>query len=195
MLVIENTVVSEQIFQSRFLCDLHRCKGHCCVEGVAGAPLEESEKAQLEHYLPQVIKYLSQEAQEIITQNGAYVEDAEYGLVTPTIRGGICVYGIENPVTGIVECVFQKYAQNFKNSSKADFPKPISCHLYPIRIKKTAVNELLNYEQNSLCSCAKIKGKEAKLPLFRFLKTALIRKYGEQYYQALEEVYTQFFQR
>lgn len=191
MLVIENTVVSENIFRAKFLCDLERCRGACCVEGVVGAPLEDHERTKIDHYLPLIISTLSEAAREVIAKEGAYVWDQEYGLVTPTIKGGICVYGLHNPVTGAVECAFQRY--HAKNGG--DFPKPISCHLYPIRVKKTAENELLNYEQIAICSCARTKGKQEQLPLFKFLRTALIRKYGEKYFQALEQVYEQFFSR
>lgn len=192
MIAIENTVVSEELFRTKFLCDLARCHGACCVEGAAGAPLEEEEKAEIEKYLPLIMAELSEEAIALIEKEGAYVIDDEYGLVTPTIQGGVCVYGIRNPVTGTVDCAFQRY----HSKHGGDFPKPISCHLYPLRIKKTMLNsELLNYEQNVLCNCAKTKGKQAQLPLFRFLKTAIIRKYGAKYFQALEEVYEQFFQK
>lgn len=189
MLVIGNTVVSEQIFTAHFACDLMRCKGICCVEGAAGAPLEEEERASIEACFPAIRPYLSKEALDTIAREGLYRRDAEYGLVTTTVGSGHCVYAIEDPQTRVVSCAFQKHHA----AHGGHFPKPISCHLYPIRVRKTKINELLNYEKIPSCACAWARGRKERMPLFRFLRSALVRKYGAAFFEALEVTYRQFF--
>ena len=183
--------MSDEIIEEQFVCDLNKCKGGCCEDGDAGAPLEKAELAQLKNVYETVKPYLTQEGISEIESKGKYLYDQEFGWVTPTIRGKLCAYGFHDE-KGIVKCgIEQAY-----NDGKTDWKKPISCHLFPIRIKKTRSNELVNYEpRDSLCSPACALGKQLKVPVFVFLKEPLIRKYGEEFFNVLTEVAKQFFER
>jgi len=167
MIAINNLLISNQIVEEQFVCDLNKCKGGCCSDGDAGAPLET--KKELE-------------------RQGRYVYDTEFGWVTPTINSKICVYGIKD-ANGIIKCGIEKAF----NDGKIKWKKPISCHLFPIRIKKSAQGktEFLNYQpREDLCKAACTLGKKLKVPVYVFLKDALIRKYGEEFYNTLSETAT-----
>jgi hypothetical protein len=181
MIVIDKTVISSDIEQELFLCDLQKCKGACCVEGDLGAPLEEDELDKIDEVIEVVKPYLSKEAIDVLDNQGGYIidEDGEYS--TSTINGKECAFAFydENKV---LKCGIEKAWQE----GKTDFQKPISCHLYPIRLKKLDDYIALNYDRWHICSPACSKGKELGVPLYRFLKNALIRKFGEEWYAALE---------
>lgn len=181
MIAIDDILISNQVVEEQFVCDLEKCKGACCVEGDAGAPLENTELKELNAVFNKVVPYLSNEAKNILEKEGKYVYDKEFGWVTPTLSNGMCAYGIEDK-KGIVKCAIE---QAF-NDGKISWKKPISCHLFPIRIKKTKRGDLVNYEpREDLCSAACSLGKKLKLPVYRFLKEPLIRKYGKDFYEAL----------
>lgn len=183
--------MSDEIIEEQFVCDLDKCKGGCCEDGDAGAPLEKTELAYLKSVYEVVKPYLTKEGVAEIESKGKYLYDQEFGWVTPTIRGKLCAYAFHDE-KGIIKCgIEQAY-----NDGKTDWKKPISCHLFPIRIKKTRSNELVNYEpRESLCSPACVLGKKLKVPVFVFLKEPLIRRYGEEFYNVLAEVARQFFER
>lgn len=185
MIAIENTLVSDQILEEQFVCDLDKCKGACCVDGDAGAPLESAELRELKKVFKKVQPYLTEEGIKEINRQGKYIYDAEFGWVTPLLPNGMCAYGNVDK-NGIVKCgIEQAY-----NDGLISWKKPISCHLFPVRIKKTKTAELVNYEpREDLCKAACILGKKLKLPVFRFLKEPLIRKYGQEFYEALEATY------
>jgi hypothetical protein len=181
MIAIDDILISNQVIEEQFICDLDKCKGACCVDGDAGAPLENAELKELNAVYNTVLPYLSNEAKNIIEKEGKYVYDKEFGWVTPTIGNGMCAYGIVDK-KGIVKCAIE---QAF-NDGKISWKKPISCHLFPIRIKKTKKGDLVNYEpREDICAAACSLGKKLKLPVYQFLKEPLIRKYGKDFYEAL----------
>lgn len=181
MIAIDDILISDQVVEEQFVCDLNKCKGGCCVDGDAGAPLENDELKELNAVYHAVMPYLSEEAKNIIEKNGKYVYDKEFGWVTPTISNGMCAYGLVDE-KGIVKCAIeQAYADG-----KISWKKPLSCHLFPVRIKKTKKGELVNYEpREDLCAAACKLGKKLKIPVYQFLKEPLIRKYGKEFYNAL----------
>lgn len=181
MIEIDNVLLSDEIVQEQFVCDLNKCKGGCCVDGDAGAPLENDELQQLNEVYSMVAPYLSKEARKKIETEGKYIYDQEFGWVTPTLNNGMCVYGVVDK-SGIVKCGIEQAFYDEKISWK----KPISCHLYPIRIKKTLKGDLVNYEpREDLCSAACLLGKRLKIPVYQFVKDAIIRKYGNDFYNVL----------
>jgi hypothetical protein len=184
MIVIDNKLVSDEIIEEQFVCDLNKCKGGCCVDGDAGAPLSKQELKHLDEVYDAVLPYLDEENKKELVKQGKYVYDKEFGWVTPTIESKVCVYGMTD-AKGIVKCgIEQAY-----NDGKVNWKKPISCHLFPIRVKlsKNKVTEYVNYEpREDLCSAACTLGKKLKVPVYVFLKDALVRKYGTEFYETLD---------
>ncbi len=188
MIAIDNVLLSDAIIEDQFVCDLTACKGACCVDGDAGAPLQRKELQKINAVLPQVLPYLTEESKAEISRQGNYVYDREYGWVTPTINNAVCVYGIVDKA-GIVKCgIEQAY-----NDKKVDWKKPISCHLFPIIVKKSKGSDTIfaNYEpREDSCKAACTLGKKLKVPVYSFLKEPLIRRFGEEFYDALEATAT-----
>ena len=184
MIAIDNVLISDAIIEDQFVCDLNKCKGGCCVDGDAGAPLEDAELQELDAVYKAVLPYLTKESQQQLETQGRYVFNKEFGWVTPTIESKICVYGITDN-NGIVKCgIEQAY-----NDGKIGWRKPISCHLFPIRIKQSRnkKTEYVNYQpREDLCSAACSLGKKLKVPVYVFLKDAITRKYGPTFYETLE---------
>ena len=185
MIAIDNKLISDEILEEQFVCDLTSCKGGCCEDGVAGAPLEDWEKTEIDQYLDTVKPYLTPKGLKELNRKGNYVYDEEFGWVTPTINGGLCVYGYKNK-QGVIQCSFEQAY----NEGKIGWKKPISCHLFPIRISKSKQDpdvEYVNYKpRQDLCAAACSLGQKLKVPVYVFLKEPIIRKYGEEFYQALE---------
>lgn len=176
-------LISDEVVEEHFICDLNKCKGGCCEDGDAGAPLEKEELGELHRFYEMIKPYLTPEGMTVIDVQGKYVYDQEFGFVTPTIGGKMCAYGARDE-KGIIKCGIE---QAF-NDGKITWKKPISCHLFPIRIKKTRSYEMVNYEpRETLCSAACVLGKQLKVPVYRFLKEPLIRKYGEEFYDVLQQ--------
>lgn len=187
MIAIDNKLISDEVLEEQFVCDLTKCKGGCCEDGDAGAPLENWEMEKLKEYYEVIKPYMSEEGIREIERQGKYIYDREFGWVTPTINGAICAYGYRDK-QGIIKCaVEQAY-----NEGKLDWKKPISCHLFPIKIQKSKSDpdvEYVNYEpREDLCKAACSLGKKLKVPVYIFLKDSLIRKYGEEFYETLEAV-------
>jgi hypothetical protein len=184
MIAIDNVLLSDEIVKAQFVCDLNKCKGACCVDGDAGAPLDKNELKQIDAVLDKVLPYLGKESVAEINRQGKYVYDKEFGWVTPTINSKICVYGIKDE-NGIVKCgIEQAYLDG-----KTKWKKPISCHLFPVIVTKSkdGVTEFANYEpREDNCKAACSLGKKLKVPVYQFLKEPLIRKFGSQFYEALE---------
>lgn len=184
MIAIENVLVSDMIAEEQFVCDLTKCKGGCCEDGDAGAPLEVAELDELINHYDTIAEYMNEEGRREIQRQGKYLYDREFGWVTPTVNGKICAYGYKDQL-GIVKCsIEQAY-----NDGKLDWKKPISCHLFPIRIKKSmdGKTDYANYEpRKDLCAAACKLGKKLKVPVYLFLKDAIIRKYGVEFYETLE---------
>lgn len=180
MIQVGEILVSDDIRDREFVCNLEKCKGACCVEGDFGAPLENDELEILRQVYPKVKPYLSAEGVRAIERQGTHVLDEDGDFSTPTIGGRECAYAIYDNA-GILKCgIEQAYLDG-----KISFKKPISCHLYPIRITKKKKLEALNYDKWKICSPACALGKELKVPLYKFLKEALVRKYGQPWYDEL----------
>ncbi|MEO8862259.1 MAG: DUF3109 family protein [Ginsengibacter sp.] len=183
MISIGDVLISDQVVEEQFVCDLIKCKGGCCVDGDAGAPLGDDELSELNKAFKEVLPYLSKESVKELERQGNYIYDNEFGWVTPTVSSGMCAYGITD-AKGIVKCGIE----HAYNEGKISWKKPLSCHLFPIRIKKSNAGkkDLVNYEpREDLCKAACTLGKKLKVPVYTFLKDALIRKYGNEFYDAL----------
>jgi uncharacterized protein DUF3109 len=185
MIAIDNKLVSDEIIEKQFVCDLVKCKGGCCEDGDAGAPLDVSELDELIHNYEAVKPYLTEPGIKEIEKQGKYHYDGEFGWVTPTIKGEMCAYGYRDE-NGIIKCGIEKAY----NEGKINWRKPLSCHLFPIRVSKSKEDsdlEYLNYEpRQDLCKAACKLGKRLQVPVYVFLKESIIRKYGEEFYKALE---------
>ena len=180
MITIGKTAVSDDIADKFFVCDLNKCKGACCVDGDLGAPLEEDELDIIDEIYPKVKPYLSKEGIEVIEKEGCYLKDWEGDFSTTTIKGRECAFAFYEK-TGILKCgIEQAYLDG-----KISYKKPISCHLYPIRITKYEQYDALNYDRWHICGDACHHGKALGVPLYKFLKEPLIRKYGENWYKEL----------
>jgi len=188
VIVIDNVLVSDEIVEKQFVCDLAKCRGGCCEDGDAGAPLEDDELDIILELYEQVKPYLSEASIDEIEKNGKYVYHREFGWVTPTLPtdSEICVYGIRGK-DGIIKCAFEQAYSDGKIAWK----KPVSCHLFPIITKrgKNGDYEKMNYEpREKLCNPACALGKKLQVSTYEFLKEAVIRKYGKEFYQALDTV-------
>ena len=186
MIQIAETLVSEDLLKKKFVCELSACKGECCIAGDSGAPLDEDELPRLEEVYEKVKPYMTAEGIKAIEEQGLYLKDGHGDLVTPLVDGHkecAFVY-FEN---SIAKCSIEKAYLNGEVSWK----KPISCHLYPVRLKKMRTGVIaVNYEKWDVCAAACTNGKALDVKVYRFLKEPLIRKFGEQWYSELEEVDT-----
>lgn len=180
MIIVENAVLSDDIKERHFVCDLVKCKGACCVEGDLGAPLEEQELDEVDRALKHVLPYLSKEGREVVEHEGAYILDEEGDYSTTTISGKECAFAVYDD-NGVLKCSFEQAHAD----GKTEFRKPLSCHLYPIRITKYDHYDALNYDRWEICNPACTLGNELKVPLYQFLKEPLIRKYGQEWYDQL----------
>ena len=184
MIAIDNILISDQVAAEQFVCDLNACKGGCCEDGDTGAPLEKEELQILRDIYLQVKPYLTAEGLKVLEKEGLYTYDQEFGWVTPTIEGRMCAYGFRDKL-GVIKCgIEQAYLDK-----KISWKKPISCHLFPVKISKSKRQDLeyVNYEpREDLCKAACKLGKKLKVPVYEFLKEALIRKYGSEFYLTLE---------
>ncbi|OJU35773.1 MAG: hypothetical protein BGN96_04730 [Bacteroidales bacterium 45-6] len=181
MLQIGETVVGLDIIEEKFCCNLAVCKGWCCVDGESGAPLEKEEVADLERVLPEVWDDLSPQAQEVIEKQGVAYKDMDGDMVTSIVNGKDCVFTYHDP-QGICRCAIEKAYRE----GRIDFYKPISCHLYPIRLQKYRDFTAVNYHRWSICKPAVALGKDKGLRIYQFLKEPLVRKFGEEWYNELE---------
>lgn len=182
MILIENTCISDDIEDQEFVCNLDKCKGACCVEGDSGAPLDEDELAILDEIYPEVEPYLTEAGKKVIATEGTWTKDWDGDYVTPIINGRECAYAIYDQ-KGILKCAIEEAY----NDGKISYKKPISCHLYPIRVTKYEQYHALNYDRWEICSPACSLGQQLKVPVYKFLKAPLIRAYGEHWYQQLSD--------
>jgi hypothetical protein len=189
MIQIGDKIVSSALFDNYFVCHLEKCRGMCCVYGDAGAPLEEEETRLLEENIEKIRPFLRREGLQAIEEKGVWEFDGDGDRVTPLMGHDDCAYSVLD--NGIARCGIE----NAFNSDSISFRKPVSCHLYPIRISKIGGNTALNYHQWDVCKPAIRLGKEYNMPVFRFLKDALIRVFGEAFYDELEQVYAEWHKR
>ena len=183
MIQIGDKIISRALFEDYFICHLEKCEGNCCVFGDSGAPLEEFETRLLESSIDEIYNYMRAEGKEAINLSGIWVTDNDGDKVTPLVGDEECAYTYFED--GIARCAIEKaYSEG-----AIDFQKPVSCHLYPIRITRLKQGIALNYHQWSICEPARILGKKSSLPVFRFLKGAIKRVWGDDFYNELELVY------
>lgn len=180
MIKVGEILVSDDIADREFVCNLEKCKGACCVEGDLGAPLEENELETMKEITPNVLPYLSEAGRTAIAEQGSYILDEDGDYSTPTIGGRECAFAIYDE-QGVLKCGIEQAWRD----GKIPFRKPISCHLYPIRVVRKRNMEALNYHKWSICSAACALGKSLQVPLYKFLREPLIRKYGESWYAEL----------
>lgn len=192
------TLLSEELFEKRFVCDLNACKGACCEQGDSGAPLEPEEARLIKKHYKQIEPYMTERGREAVKKQGTSMVDTDGELVTPLVQEyAECVYA-KKEVTGTWKCGIE----NAWRDGKIPVRKPISCHLYPIRVKKlnkipgeARGGEALNYDTWPICKPACECGAKLDVPVFRFLKDSLVRKYGAQWYDELEVLYAEWSRR
>lgn len=182
MFELGKTVVSEEILENHFVCDLNACKGACCVGGNAGAPLEDEELEVLNEIFAKIKPFLSEKGIKAIEEQGTYVKGTDGDWETPLVKGRECAY----VVFGDQDIAFCGIEMAYK-AGAVDWKKPISCHLYPVRIREYTKLTAVNYHKWQICDPACALGAELKLPIYKFVKEALIRKFGQSWYDELEE--------
>ncbi len=180
MLEIGKTIVSFDVLEEHFLCDLMKCKGACCIEGDSGAPLTGEEAKEIEKTYSEFEEYLSEKHKVEVKKQGFSVIDEDGDVVTPLVDNRQCAYTFTDE-KGILKCAIEK--AHFEG--RIDFRKPVSCHLFPIRITKYKRFDAVNYQQIDICKPGKECGRGQQLPLYQFLKEPLIRKYGENWFEQL----------
>jgi hypothetical protein len=189
VIAIDNVLVSDDVIEAKFVCDLHKCKGGCCEDGDAGAPLEKEERKIIDENFEAIKPYLTKEGIREIERQGKYLYDREFGWVTPTIDGKICAYGTRDK-QGIIKCGIEAAYYD----GKLGWKKPVSCHLYPIKISTSKIYTNVNYEpRDVLCKPGCALGKKLKMPVYQFLKEAIVRKFGSDFYDALHQLATEQF--
>lgn len=180
MFHIGNTIVSLDVLEKEFCCDLNSCNGCCCIEGDAGAPLTEDEEAKIKQILPILMPEMRKEARQVVEQNGISYLDPTGERVTQIVDGKDCVFA-RTDHNGWCYCVIEKAYK----AGKTDFLKPLSCHLYPIRLTEHPSFTAVEYHCWDICHAARICGKKMHLPIYQFLKEPLIRRFGEEWYNEL----------
>lgn len=180
MIQIDNTLVSLDVLERKFCCDIPLCNGMCCHYGDSGAPLEEEEAEYLEKHLRKLEPFLRDEGLQAIQEKGSSLTDSDGDVVTPLIGNEECAYALLHK--GVYSCGIEKAWE----AGKSRLRKPLSCHLFPIRIKRYRDYEAVNYDKWEICKPARALGEREGLPVYVFLKEALVRKYGNKWYSQLE---------
>lgn len=183
MFQIGKTIISEEIIEKDFVCNLNSCKGACCIDGDAGAPLEYKETEILVDIYSEVRPFLRMEGVQAIEEQGAFVKGEDGEWETPLVNGSECAYVVFSE-NGITKCGLEEAY----NQGVTKWRKPVSCHLYPVRVKEYTELTAVNYHKWEICDPACALGEELKVPIYKFVKEALIRKFGETWYTELEEV-------
>ncbi|MDZ4839093.1 MAG: DUF3109 family protein [Bacteroidota bacterium] len=183
MIILEQTIISEELLDNEFVCNLSACKGACCVEGDIGAPITSAEATIITDNINAIIPYMSEAGIGLLEERGFYEYDTDGELVTTCIDGNECVFVLTQP-DGIHKCAIE----TAHLAGKLEFHKPLSCHLYPIRVSKVGGYDALNYNRWSVCSPACSLGEALGMPIYKFLKEPLIRAYGPVWYQDLEQI-------
>lgn len=180
---IQDKIVSLDVFERKFVCDLNACKGACCVEGDAGAPLTLEEVDILEEHLNVIKPYMRPEGIQAVEEQGVFYMDWDNEPVTTLVNEQECAF-VYFDERGITKCAIEQA----HNDGKLDFKKPISCHLYPIRVQKLRTGEALSYNEWNICKPACACGESLDVPVYKFLKEPLVRAYGEAFFEELEIV-------
>lgn len=190
MLQIQDTLVSLDLLERYFCCDLDSCRGECCIEGDAGAPITEAERDRLEEILPEVLPDLSPAARRVIEEQGVSYIDEEGDLVTSIVDGGNCVFTTYGP-GGVCLCAVEKACRE----GRIDFLKPVSCHLYPVRITEYDTFTAVNLHRWKICKCAEVLGRKQGLRAYQFLKGPLTARFGADWYRELELTATEYLRQ
>lgn len=190
MLQIQDTVVSLDLLERFFCCDIERCKGQCCIDGDAGAPITEAERARLEEVLPVIKDDLLPAARRVIDEQGVAYVDEEGDLVTSIVDGGNCVFTCYDD-NGVCLCAIEKAWRE----GRVDFMKPVSCHLYPVRVKEYPTFTAVNYHRWNICKCAEVLGRKQGLRAYEFLKGPLTRRFGQEWYDELAATAEEYFKQ
>ena len=189
MIDIDGKIISRDVFSQKFVCYLSACKGACCVEGDSGAPLEKDEADLLKENFEKIKPFISPQGIEAINNHGTSVIDSYDGeLVTPLIEGKECAYTVFDK-DGTAKCGIE----NAYKAGEISFNKPISCHLYPIRLNKYQNFIAVNYHKWPICKPALTCGAKLNVKVYKFLKEPLVRKFGQEFYNKLEVVDNEFF--
>jgi len=194
MFQLGKTIISEDILDREFVCNLQACKGACCVEGEAGAPVTKEETEILKAILPKIKSYLRKEGIEAIKQQGTFTTNPKGEFETTLVNGKECAYAIFDK-NNLAKCGIEMAFNDGAFEGKADtFSKPISCHLYPIRIQEYRELTAINYHAWPICKDACVLGEKLKIPTYQFVKNALIRKFGVAWYEELDRVANEYFE-
>lgn len=180
MLQIQDTIVSLDLVERYFCCDLGTCRGECCIEGDAGAPITEEERRKIEEILPEILPDLLPRSREVIQEQGVAYIDEEGDLVTSIVDGGNCVFTTFGP-DGMCLCAIEKACRE----GRIDFLKPESCHLYPVRLTRYPSFTAVNLHRWNICKCAEVLGRKKGLRAYEFLRGPLERKFGKDWYEEL----------
>lgn len=183
MLQIQDILVSLDLAEQYFCCDISKCLGECCIEGDAGAPITREEYEKLKEILPIIYDDLSPAAQREIDENGVGYIDEEGDLVTSIVDGRNCVFTCYAP-GGVCQCAIEKA---FNEGKIKNFRKPISCYLYPARVAVYPTCTAVNYHRWKICRCAEALGRKNGIRLYQFLKAPLIERFGQEWYDEFEE--------
>lgn len=183
MLIVKNTIVSDDIADCCFACDLCCCKGQCCVDGDCGAPLDKAEIPILERILPDVLPYMTEAGRGVVKKTGVWTYDNAWEPCTPLVNQRECAF-VAWGDDGTAYCAIEQAYRD----GKVDFMKPVSCHLYPIRVDDYEEFSAVNYHQWDVCANARRKGAENGVPLYQYLREPLIRKFGQEWYDELVEM-------
>ena len=181
MLQIDDTIISLELLDEHFVCDLNSCKGNCCIEGDDGAPLEDEEVKIIEDLLPIIWDDLTETSKKVIQHQGVSYIDDDGEPVTSIVNGAECVFTYTDKA-GICKCAIEKAFRD----GKTNFYKPISCHLYPVRLQRYDEFIAVNYHRWSVCNCARSLGGKLSVPVYLFLKEPLTRKFGKEWFEQLE---------
>ncbi len=185
MIALGHTLVSEDVFDKKFVCDLSACKGECCVSGDSGAPLHKKELKTLDKVYPEVKPYMNAKGIAAVEKQGTYVLDSDGDYTTTLVSDGAECAFVYFDERNIAKCAIEKAYME----GRIEWKKPISCHLYPIRITEFKEYDAVNYHSWHICKPACECGQQLDVPVFKFLKEPLIRKYGEAWYDELDQVY------
>lgn len=187
MFQLGKTIVSEDLIEKDFVCNLNACKGACCIEGEAGAPVTKEEVEILQDIYPKVKPFLRPKGISAIEEQGTHIVSPLDELETPLVNGKECAY-VTFTENGTASCGIE----DAYNAGAISFRKPISCHLYPVRVQNYSEFSAVNYHKWSICNDACTLGASLKVPVYKFVKEALIRKFGEDWYAELEKVAATF---
>lgn len=183
MIQLGKTIVSSDLLDKEFVCNLGACKGECCIAGEAGAPLTEQEIEILDQIFPKVAPHLRPEGREAIESQGKSIKTQNGDLETPLVDGKECAY-VTFKEGGIASCGIE----DAYNAGDVDFRKPISCHLYPVRVTDYSEFAAVNYHKWPICDTACNLGEQLKVPVYKFVKDALIRKFGQDWFDGLDQI-------